>query len=78
MRYSASRRNAGKGEGLYYTRGFKEKQAQFSPGSVPWKETFLPSHDRIARTSCFLALMGLGACSVYRVTGSRKEKKMFL
>jgi len=61
-----------------YTRGFKEKQARFSPGSVPWKKTFLPACDGIARTGRFVAPMGPGACWVYRVTGGRKEKKMFL
>lgn len=65
------------------TRGFKEKQTRFSSGSVPWKETVVPTTvvpttpARIAGVARFIALMRQGACSVYRLAGSRKEKKRF-
>lgn len=38
------------------TRGFKEKQTQFSSGRVPWKETVVPTHARIAGVAHFIAL----------------------
>lgn len=38
----------------------------------------LPARGRIKRVGGFVAPMGLGACLVDRVAGSRKEKKTFL
>lgn len=63
------------------TGGFKEKQTQYSSRSVPWKKTIVPTTvvpttpARIAGVACFIALKGQRACSIYRLAGSRKEKK---
>lgn len=38
------------------TTGFKEKQTQFSSGSVSWKETIVPTHAQIAGVAHFIAL----------------------
>lgn len=38
------------------TRGFREKQTQFSSASVPWKETVVFTHARIAGVAHFIAL----------------------
>lgn len=61
------------------TRGFKEKQTQFSSDSVPWKETVVPTHARIAGVTHFIALRwGKGLVQFTDLLVVGKKRKYFI